>query len=180
MMAVYVPTNHLYLGDIVVVPRERAIFPGPDRRRRHSDFSDRRHVAARSAAAAAATRRQRRTSIAAAWPRIWARDGRAGSSSVSDETRVVSWCDGSRCARVADRAGRRGRRWRSGAGAAREPRPGASRASRRTAQAAKPTSCCPIWAPVDCRRLRRPHAAAHRPGRLRARPALRAGHPTTS
>jgi len=27
MMAVYVPTNHLYLGDIVVYPRERAYFP---------------------------------------------------------------------------------------------------------------------------------------------------------
>ena len=27
LMAVYVPTNHLYLGDIVVSPRERAYFP---------------------------------------------------------------------------------------------------------------------------------------------------------
>jgi uncharacterized membrane protein len=27
MLAVYVPTNHLYLGDVVVCPRERAIFP---------------------------------------------------------------------------------------------------------------------------------------------------------
>jgi uncharacterized membrane protein len=27
MMAVYVPTNHLYLGDIVMYPRTRAIFP---------------------------------------------------------------------------------------------------------------------------------------------------------
>jgi uncharacterized membrane protein len=27
MLAVYVPTNHLYLGDIVVVPLERAMFP---------------------------------------------------------------------------------------------------------------------------------------------------------
>jgi len=27
MMAVYVPTNHLYLGDVVLCPRERAIFP---------------------------------------------------------------------------------------------------------------------------------------------------------
>jgi uncharacterized membrane protein len=27
MMAVYVPTNHLYLGDIVLCPRERALFP---------------------------------------------------------------------------------------------------------------------------------------------------------
>jgi uncharacterized membrane protein len=27
MMAVYVPTNHLYLGDVVLYPRERAFFP---------------------------------------------------------------------------------------------------------------------------------------------------------
>lgn len=27
LFAVYVPTNHLYLGDIVICPRERAIFP---------------------------------------------------------------------------------------------------------------------------------------------------------
>ena len=27
MMAIYVPTNHLYLGDIVLMPRERALFP---------------------------------------------------------------------------------------------------------------------------------------------------------
>ena len=27
LIAVYVPTNHLYLGDIIIVPRERASFP---------------------------------------------------------------------------------------------------------------------------------------------------------
>jgi uncharacterized membrane protein len=27
MMAVYVPTNHLYLGDVIVCPRGRAVFP---------------------------------------------------------------------------------------------------------------------------------------------------------
>jgi uncharacterized membrane protein len=27
LLAVYVPTNHLYLGDIVIVERERATFP---------------------------------------------------------------------------------------------------------------------------------------------------------
>jgi hypothetical protein len=27
VVAVYVPTNHLYLGDIVVYPRDQAIFP---------------------------------------------------------------------------------------------------------------------------------------------------------
>jgi uncharacterized membrane protein len=27
LLAVYVPTNHLYLGDVVIVPEERASFP---------------------------------------------------------------------------------------------------------------------------------------------------------
>jgi uncharacterized membrane protein len=27
LVAVYVPTNHLYLGDIAIYPRERAFFP---------------------------------------------------------------------------------------------------------------------------------------------------------
>ena len=27
MVAVYVPTNHLYLGDLVIVPRDAAFFP---------------------------------------------------------------------------------------------------------------------------------------------------------
>jgi uncharacterized membrane protein len=27
MLAVYVPTNHLYLGDVILYPRERALFP---------------------------------------------------------------------------------------------------------------------------------------------------------
>ena len=27
LVAVYVPTNHLYLGDVVVYPRERVLFP---------------------------------------------------------------------------------------------------------------------------------------------------------
>ena len=27
LLAVYVPTNHLYLGDIVIVERDRAMFP---------------------------------------------------------------------------------------------------------------------------------------------------------
>jgi uncharacterized membrane protein len=30
LMAVYVPTNHLYLGDIVIYPRDRAFFPDLD------------------------------------------------------------------------------------------------------------------------------------------------------
>ena len=30
MMAVYVPTNHLYLGDVVIYPRELAFFPDLD------------------------------------------------------------------------------------------------------------------------------------------------------
>ena len=27
MIAVYIPTNHLYLGDVVIYPRERASYP---------------------------------------------------------------------------------------------------------------------------------------------------------
>jgi uncharacterized membrane protein len=27
LLAVYVPTNHLYLGDVIVCPRERAFYP---------------------------------------------------------------------------------------------------------------------------------------------------------
>ena len=27
MVAVYVPTNHLYLGDVLVYPRDRVFFP---------------------------------------------------------------------------------------------------------------------------------------------------------
>lgn len=30
LIAVYVPTNHLYIGDVVVFPRERAVFPNLD------------------------------------------------------------------------------------------------------------------------------------------------------
>jgi uncharacterized membrane protein len=41
LIAVYVPTNHLYLGDIVLYPRI-ARFSRRDRRGRHSDLSDRR------------------------------------------------------------------------------------------------------------------------------------------
>jgi uncharacterized membrane protein len=27
MIAVYVPTNHLYLGDVIICPRDKASFP---------------------------------------------------------------------------------------------------------------------------------------------------------
>jgi uncharacterized membrane protein len=27
LLAVYVPTNHLYLGDVIICPRERATYP---------------------------------------------------------------------------------------------------------------------------------------------------------
>jgi uncharacterized membrane protein len=30
LIAVYVPTNHLYIGDVVIFPRERAVFPDLD------------------------------------------------------------------------------------------------------------------------------------------------------
>jgi uncharacterized membrane protein len=46
LIAVYVPTNHLYLGDIVLYPRERAFFPDRHRRGGHPHFSDRRDVPA--------------------------------------------------------------------------------------------------------------------------------------
>ena len=38
LMAVYVPTNHLYLGDIMMYPRERAFFPD-QRSRKACGFS---------------------------------------------------------------------------------------------------------------------------------------------
>ena len=50
MVAVYVPTNHLYLGDVVVYPRELAFYPDAVGRRRHPDFPDGRHGAARAGA----------------------------------------------------------------------------------------------------------------------------------
>ena len=43
LVAVFVPTNHLYLGDIVICPREDAFFPRHLRRGGHPRFSDRRH-----------------------------------------------------------------------------------------------------------------------------------------
>ncbi len=46
MAAVYVPTNHLYLGDVLVFPEATAAVSRPDRRRRHPDLPDRRHGAA--------------------------------------------------------------------------------------------------------------------------------------
>ena len=46
MVAVYVPTNHLYLGDVVVYPRGAGVFSGRVGRRRHSDFPDGRNGAA--------------------------------------------------------------------------------------------------------------------------------------
>ena len=49
VVAVYVPTNHLYLGDVFVYPREQASVSGPDRRGRHPDLSHRRHGAAEPA-----------------------------------------------------------------------------------------------------------------------------------
>ena len=48
LLAVYVPTNHLYLGDVIVCPPERASFPRHDRRGRDSRLPDRRHGPARS------------------------------------------------------------------------------------------------------------------------------------
>ena len=46
MVAVYVPTNHLYLGDVVVYPRGAGVLSRPVGGRRRADFPDRRHGAA--------------------------------------------------------------------------------------------------------------------------------------
>ena len=46
LIAVYVPTNHLYLGDVVICRRDRRVLSGPERRGRDSRVSDRRHDAA--------------------------------------------------------------------------------------------------------------------------------------
>ena len=46
LLAVYVPTNHLYLGDIVICERDRATLSRHHGRGRHPDFPDRRHGAA--------------------------------------------------------------------------------------------------------------------------------------
>ena len=48
MIAVYVPTNHLYLGDVQMHPRARALFPDLSVEEGDSNFSDRRDVSARS------------------------------------------------------------------------------------------------------------------------------------
>ena len=49
MVAVYVPTNHLYLGDVVIVPSGGRVLSGPDGRGGHPDLPDRRHGDARGA-----------------------------------------------------------------------------------------------------------------------------------
>ena len=46
VVAVYVPTNHLYLGDVAVFPRDLVSLPGPERPGRHSHLPHRRHGAA--------------------------------------------------------------------------------------------------------------------------------------
>ena len=48
LIAVYVPTNHLYLGDIVLYPRETGLLSRRQRRGGHPHFPDRRDVAAGS------------------------------------------------------------------------------------------------------------------------------------
>ena len=46
LIAVYVPTNHLYLGDVLIMPRDRAAYPGHHGGAGHPHFPDRRHGAA--------------------------------------------------------------------------------------------------------------------------------------
>ena len=61
LVAVYVPTNHLYLGDVAIYPRSSVFFPDVTRRGRDSDFPHRRDVAARTVSGRrAATTRSRR------------------------------------------------------------------------------------------------------------------------
>ena len=49
VVAVYVPTNHLYLGDVVRLSARAGDVSGPDRRGRHPDLSHRRHGVAEPA-----------------------------------------------------------------------------------------------------------------------------------
>ena len=42
MIAVYVPTNHLYLGDVIICPRDKAVVPRHHRGAGHPDLPDRR------------------------------------------------------------------------------------------------------------------------------------------
>ena len=46
LVAVYVPTNHLYLGDVTIFPRDERVFSRHHGRGRHSHFSHGRDVAA--------------------------------------------------------------------------------------------------------------------------------------
>ena len=46
LIAVYVPTNHLYLGDVVICRRDERVLSGPQRRGRDSRLPDRRYDAA--------------------------------------------------------------------------------------------------------------------------------------
>ena len=50
LLAVYVPTNHLYLGDIMICRPGSGVVSGYDGGGRHSGVSDRRHGAARTRA----------------------------------------------------------------------------------------------------------------------------------
>ena len=45
LIAVYVPTNHLYLGDVVICPREQGVLSRHHRGAGHPDLPDRRHGA---------------------------------------------------------------------------------------------------------------------------------------
>ena len=51
LLAVYVPTNHLYLGDVIICPREKVQLSRDHGGAGHSDFSHRRDGAAWPAAA---------------------------------------------------------------------------------------------------------------------------------
>ncbi len=57
--AVYVPTNHLYLGDVIICPRDKVTFPDITVEQGDPHFSDRRDGAARTAAVSGKDRDRR-------------------------------------------------------------------------------------------------------------------------
>ena len=69
MIAVYVPTNHLYLGDVDHLRARQGVVPGHHRRAGHSHIPDRRHGAGEPHQGPARRRSRRR------FPRVISRHG---------------------------------------------------------------------------------------------------------
>ena len=165
MVAVYVPTNHLYLGDVLVFPAERVSLPGSHGRAGHSHLSDRRAWPYPGDVRTTDRPNPRRSALwyssaflsGAAGPPLFERriglrgalGGRGDMSGlISDKTSCVRTARlGVAAARRAVAGGHR-RHVRCGvAPRARSPSRRGGRARRRIARAARPTSYCPI-----CRR----------------------------